>query len=416
MRFLYSIGIGFYAICVAIASRFNSQAKLLWQGWRNWRRQTDFSTLGTGHVAWFHAASLGEFEQARPVLEQFRKEHPDFKICLSFFSPSGFTVRHNYKEADLVIYLPPDTRRNARDLVRLMHPDVVFFVKYDFWFNYMAQLSQHKIPYYIFSAIFRPSQHFFRPWGRWFACQLKGYQHLFVQNEESVRLLKSIGITQCSIAGDTRFDRVHDIALQAQPNAVVDRFLAKSDVPVLVAGSSWEPDEEKIHQFLAIYNKPLKVILAPHLIGESHLNAIETLFGKEQCIRYSLIRDNRCDNPEIYKILIIDNIGLLSSLYRYATVACIGGGFGKGIHNILEAATFGCPTCFGPNYQKFQEARDLIATGGARSYNNSGELNNMLSAWLGDTTAYSKTQQACQQYMEQHLGATQTILSDIFIA
>jgi len=413
MRTLYSIGIGFYYAGVGIASRFNDKAKQLWNGWHNWRKKVHFDTLGDGKVAWFHASSLGEFEQARPVLEQFRKEHPDFKVCLTFFSPSGYTVRSNYQGADLVMYLPPDTRRNARHLIERMHPNVAFFVKYDFWFNYMEQLSRRHIPFYLFSAIFRPSQYFFRPWGRWFAQQLKSYRHLFVQNDESIQLLNSINVTQCSIAGDTRFDRVHDIAQQAKPNEVVDCFLSGYNGPILIAGSSWEPDEEHIQHFLSSYDSPLKVIIAPHVINERHLTFIEVLYGKDRCVRFSQIRDNATNHPEAYKILIIDNIGLLSALYHYASVAYIGGGFGKGIHNILEAATFGCPTCFGPNYQKFQEAHDLIAVGGAHSYNNSEQLTKILTTWLDSPDAYSQAHQACLQYMEQHLGATSAILEVI---
>ena len=413
MRLFYSIGIALYYTAVAIASLFNSQARTLLRGWRHWRSQYHFEALDNAPVAWFHAASLGEFEQARPVLEAFRASHPQYKICLSFFSPSGYNVRHNYSGADLVIYLPPDTRRNARHLVERIHPDVVFFVKYEFWFNYMERLHRNNIPFYIFSAIFRPSQYFFRPWGRWFAKQLRFFKHLFVQNEESIRLLNSIGIDHCSIAGDTRFDRVHDIAQKALPNEVVDRFLAGNKAPVVMAGSSWEPDENMLAYFLKVYNKPLKLILAPHVISDTHLAAIEACFGVEQCVRYSAIANNRCPSPTDYKVLIVDNIGLLSSLYRYATVACIGGGFGKGIHNILEAATFGCPVCFGPNHHKFQEALDMIAIGGAATYNDANTLSTIISSWLDNNDAYNQAHQACLQYMQQHLGATQTILNTI---
>ncbi|MBO4307016.1 MAG: 3-deoxy-D-manno-octulosonic acid transferase [Bacteroidales bacterium] len=409
MRTLYSYAIGCYATSVRIAAPFNVKARQMSIGWKKWEQHFPKEILKDSKVAWFHASSLGEFEQARPVIEVFRDRHPEYKICLTFFSPSGYEIRKDYTKADIVCYLPPDTRHNAKRLIAMMHPDIAFFVKYDFWFNYLHQLHLRNIPTYIFSAIFRKSQYFFKPYGLWFARQLNCYNHLFVQNEESMDLLHSIGIERCSIAGDTRFDRVRDIASHAKHYPIVEAFLGNGQTPVLMAGSSWEPDEENIKQFVDSYAKPLKLILAPHMIGENHLKHIERLFGEANCIRYSSISEGD-SSIENRKVLIIDNIGMLSSLYRYATIAYIGGGFGKGIHNILEAAVFGCPVCFGPNYQKFQEANNLIATGGAMSYSDASTLNEILREWLDNEESYCRARAACNKYISENLGATKKII------
>ena len=413
MRILYSIGIGFYAFAVRLAAPFNTKARQLAAGWHGWRRKVPFDTLKGYKVAWFHASSLGEFEQARPVMESFRQKHPNYKVCLTFFSPSGYEIRKNYAGADVVCYLPPDTRRNAKALIGLMHPDVAFFVKYDFWFNILEQLHSHKIATFLFSAIFRPSQYFFHSYGQWFARQLQCYSHIFVQNDESAALLKNIGIDQVSMAGDTRFDRVVDIANNAKPIATIDNFLKMCNCDkVVVAGSSWEPDESNIKAFLDVYNKPLALILAPHVINESHIRGIEHLFGDDKCVRFSQIKD--IDSYEIVhgkSILIIDNIGMLSSIYQYATVAYIGGGFGKGIHNILEATAYGTPVCFGPNYLKFKEACDMIACGGAQSYSTSEELVPILSSWLDDKDARNKAITMCRNVMDHEIGSTKKIMT-----
>lgn len=418
MRFLYSTVINIYALGVRAASPFNEKAALMRRGWHRWNRTFPAYKLKGNKTAWFHASSLGEFEQARPVMESFRKAHPEYKICLSFFSPSGYEIRKNYEGADVVCYLPPDTRRNARRWMALVHPDIAFFVKYDFWFNYLQALKQHNTPTYIFSAIFRPSQYFFKWYGRWFARQLHNYTHLFVQNNESIQLLHSIGINHCSLAGDTRFDRVNDIAKQAKTFPAVQRFIgndaSQQPCKVLMAGSSWEPDEANIKHFLDHYDKPIKVILAPHMIGEEHIEHIERLFAAFGCVRYSRLAGESPDEEWFRrKILIIDNIGMLSSMYRYAYVSYIGGGFGKGIHNTLEAAIFNCPVCFGPNYHKFQEARELIAQGAARAYDTPEQLTALLTEWFDNTDRHQQAEKACSSYMQQHLGATNTIMERV---
>ena len=352
MRLLYSFGIRLYQIGVYVASLWNPKAKQMVHGWQRFFEKIPTERIEQGRTAWFHASSLGEFEQARPVLERFKKMHPDYTICLTFFSPSGYEVRKDYKEADFVCYLPMDTCHNAREFVRLINPTVAFFVKYDFWFNYLHELEKHKVPTYIFSAIFRQDQYFFKSYGRWFRNQLGCFTHIFVQNRESEELLHHFrGVTHCSVAGDTRFDRVHEIAQTAKQFPEIETFV--DNKPVLMVGSSWEPDEVHIKRFVDTYKGDFKLILAPHVISESHLESIEKLFGKDKCVRYTEIAT---PNLQDRQVLIINNFGMLSSLYQYARVAIIGGGFGQGIHNILEALTFGKPVVFGPNYGKFQEA------------------------------------------------------------
>ncbi len=424
MRIIYSLAIGFYALAVRLASPFNSKAAMMRKGWQNWRNNIPFNRLEKAKVAWFHASSLGEFEQARPVMEAFRKLHPDYRILLTFFSPSGYEIRKNYDGADLVCYLPPDTRRNASDFVSAIHPDIAFFVKYDFWFNYNDSLHRKGIPFYLFSAIFRPSQYFFKPYGRWFARQLSAYSHIFVQDRQSISLLHSIGMNDCSVAGDTRIDRVNDIASQTKSFDIIEQFVEAKESSafcsraskhlILIAGSSWEPDEHNIQSAIQSLDKPIKVILAPHMIEEKHLQFIEQLFSPDRCVRYSAMKQDNADRSLLSRqILIIDNIGMLSSLYRYAHVAYIGGGFGKGLHNTLEAAIYGCPVCFGPNYNKFKEARDLIANGGAKTYSRPDQLAAILSEWFFNSDSYNHASMACRDYMTDNLGATDTIIRTV---
>ena len=450
MRVLYTLGIYLYTLGIRLAALFGHRnARLMARGWKGFKNLKDLKGSGE-HLAWFHAASLGEFEQARPVLEAFRQRHPDYRVVVTFFSPSGYEVRKNYAQADAVLYLPMDTPRNARRLIDTLKPDIVFFVKYEFWYNYLDELRRRGIPTYIFSAIFREDQYFFKWYGRWFLKQLnRCFTHLFVQNALSMQLLQYLGdIDHCSIAGDTRFDRVHQIAEQAERNEVAEAFLNGHDGKVLVAGSTWPPDEQLIsklithhlslithhssptthHSSLITHHSSLKLILAPHDISEEHLQQIEKLFPDS--IRYSVFseqssvfsdasqcRGNQLNTKHLTlntpQVLLIDNIGLLSKLYRYADVAYIGGGFGVGIHNILEAVTFGKPVLFGPNYHKFQEAKDIIERGGGWSVENgehSEESGALLKRLLEDEEFYSKASQACTDYMNKNLGSTNLIL------
>lgn len=407
MRLLYSLAIAIYTLGIRLASLWNEKARLMVQGLKHTQQELSHWPR-RDHTVWFHASSMGEFEQARPVLEQYKQQHSDHTIVVTFFSPSGYEVRKNYPHADHILYLPMDSRRNARRWVKTIQPEVTFFVKYDFWFNYMQQLQRSHCSTYLFSAIFRPRQYFFRWYGKWFLRQLHCFNHLFVQNQESVNLLQQHGVQQCSIAGDTRFDQVDLIAQSAKRFGEIEQFIHGRKV--LMAGSSWEPDERHIKHFVDHYGKEFCLILAPHVISETHLQSIEQLFGADRCLRYSQIKQNIAKFRQPDAILIIDNIGMLSSLYRYAHVAYIGGGFGKGIHNTLEALTFGKPVCFGPNYQKFQEARDIIRLGGGFTFEQSEQLTTQLTAWFDNDELYQKASTQSRQYVEQNLGATRKIL------
>ncbi len=410
MRLLYTIGIGLYTFGVRLAALFgHGKARLMVRGWRSFRRPA-----AAGNHVWFHASSLGEFEQARPVLEEYRRRHPDCRVLLTFFSPSGYEVRKNYDGADTVLYLPPDLPGTVRRFLDTWQPTAAFFVKYDFWYNYLGELHRRGIPTYIFSAIFRPGQYFFRPWGRWYLHQIgRCYNHIFVQNDESQQLLRSHDISRCSMAGDTRFDRVHQIAQVAESNAVAETFLEGYEGKVLVAGSTWPPDEKVIAHVRETNEDwfPGRIILAPHVISEEHLRQIEALFPDS--IRYSKLNTEH-STLNTKKVLIVDNIGLLSKLYRYADVAYIGGGFGSGIHNILEAVTFGKPVFFGPIYQKFQEAHDIIARGGGWSIRGEYDMEEGdFMRLMTHPEALGKASQECLDYMQQNLDSTEKILSTI---
>ena len=406
MRIIYTIGIGLYGLGIRIAALFrHSKAKLMCEGWKKTMQRLEDCHIGESKTIWFHVSSMGEFEQARPVLESFKKIHSDWKIVVTFFSPSGYEVRKDYKEADCVCYLPMDTISNAKRLVRKINPQIVYFVKYDFWYNYMREIKRNGAQMYIFSTIFRKNQYFFKWYGGWFRKQLNTFDYLYVQNQESLELLKGIGINQCTIAGDTRFDRVNDITKAAKRFDEIEHFV--EGYPVLMAGSSWEPDEAKLNTFIKGYKGKLKLILAPHMIHEEHLTKIIATFGKENCVRYT---QYDADRDREKQVLIIDTMGMLAAMYRYATVAYIGGGFGQGIHNILEAMTFGKPVVFGPNYHKFKEAHDILKCGGGKTYTRETELNEILTTWLENKSAYEQASLECKNYVTQNLGATQTIL------
>ncbi|MBP5528176.1 MAG: 3-deoxy-D-manno-octulosonic acid transferase [Bacteroidales bacterium] len=417
MRIIYTIGIWFYTLGIRVAALFgHTKARQMVRGWHRWR--DELANLDERPVVWFHAASLGEFEQTRPVLERYLELHPEQQVLLTFFSPSGYEVRKNYPKAQAVCYLPPDLPYNVFWFtIRLIDLRAVFFVKYDFWFNYLIKLREANIPVYLFSAIFRPEQYFFKPWGRWYLQRLKDcYTHIFVQNEESLQLLRSHGVERCSRAGDTRFDRVHQIAEAAERNEVVEAFLKGHDGKVLVCGSTWPPDETLISDCVSALMRDcvsaIKIILAPHVISEEHLKQIEQFFPDS--VRYSVLKDLK-DSKDFkdHKVLIIDNIGLLSKLYRYADVAYIGGGFGVGIHNILEAVTFGKPVLFGPNYHKFQEAHDIIARGGGFTHSDHDLLAKNLLPLLTDGDAYRRASEACLEYMNANLGSTDIIIDTL---
>lgn len=412
MRTLYTIGIWFFTLGVRVAALCgHEKAKQMVKGWKEWPAAV--SKLDARRpTVWFHAASLGEFEQARPVLEAYRQRNSDCQVLVTFFSPSGYEVRKNYSQADAVCYLPPDLPRQVRRFTQAVNPRTAFFVKYEFWYNYMNALRNRGAKTYFFSVILRPKHYLFGWYGGWFLRQIKCCaQHLFVQNEESLQLLKSHGIERCSVAGDTRFDRVHQIAQAAEPDAVAESFLKGYEGKVLVGGSTWPPDEQLLAR-LRNSKKwfPERIVIAPHQIHEEHLRSIEALFPDS--VRYSTIKQSSNQAIKQYKVLIIDNIGILSKLYRYADVAYIGGGFGVGIHNILEAVTFGKPVIFGPNWRKFQEAHDIIELGGGMTVNEHPDVS-FLQKLFTDEEVYRAASEACLNYMQQNLGSTEKILSTI---
>jgi len=355
-------------------------------------------------VAWFHCASLGEFEQGRPVIEAFKSIHPEFKILLTFFSPSGYEVRKNYSGADWIYYLPLDTPGNAKKFVRIVNPSFVVFVKYEYWFNYMKALKNANIPLIVVSAIFRPGQRFFRWYGGWQRKMLGYVRYFFVQNESSLNLLHNAGIRQASLSGDTRFDRVNQIAQQKQSFPLVEKFC--NGKQVLLAGSTWPQDEDIIISCIKNQIPGIKYIFAPH---EVHQQRIQSLTDKmrNRCLRFSEANES---NIQSASVLIIDSIGILSHLYQYADVAYIGGGFGVGIHNILEAATFGNPVIFGPNYHKFQEAKDLIDLGGAFSISNEKDFIEIVDKLTSNENYRQKASQISRRYVQDKTGATAQII------
>ena len=400
---MYSLGIYLMALGVRVAALFKEKLRKMVQGHRaTWQMLRALS--GKDTYVWFHAASLGEFEQGRPLMERLRREHPEKKILLTFFSPSGYEVRKNYDGADLVCYLPFDTPLNARRFVKLARPEAAFFIKYEFWRNYIEVLYKRGIPCYSVSSIFRENQIFFRPYGRGYARCLSRMTHLFVQNETSRRLLEGIGVTNVDVVGDTRFDRVLDIRNAAKPLPLAERFAGCWKV--LVAGSSWPQDEEII---IPYFNKHpnLKLVLAPHVVSEEHLQAIERQLARP-ALRYSKATPKAVAEADC---LIIDCYGLLSSIYRYASMAYVGGGFGVGIHNVPEAAVYGVPVIIGPNNKKFREAQALLRCGGCKEIAGAADFEQIMDAWLSDKEALATAGKAAGSYIADNAGAADRIFS-----
>ena len=403
---MYTIAIYLYALAVRLASLTNRKARLMIKGHRKtWRTLRDHAKEKQ-HYVWFHAASLGEFEQGRPLMERLRREHPEKRILLTFFSPSGYEVRKDYAGADLVCYLPFDTPLNARRFVRLVQPEKAFFIKYEFWHHYIDELHRAGVPVYSVSSIFRNDQIFFRPYGRGYARVLHHFNHFFVQNEASRRLLNSLGVTQVSVTGDTRFDRVIDIRNQAKSLPLAAALTG--DSRTIVAGSTWPPDEEILIPYFNSHPE-LKLIIAPHEVNEERLRSIEQRL-KRPALRYSQATPESSAQADC---LIIDGYGLLSSLYRYATLAYVGGGFGVGIHNVPEAAVYGVPVFFGPNNQRFREARDLINEGGSFEVTSADDFQAQADRLLADERALAKSGQAAGDYIRRNSGATEAIFREV---
>ena len=401
---MYTLAIYLYLLCVKVAALFHKKARLMVNGHRNtWRL---LRSMPKGEYYWFHAASLGEFEQGRPLMERLRRQHPEARILLTFFSPSGYEVRKNYDGADVVCYLPFDTPFNARRFVRMVQPKMVFLIKYEFWRNYIACLHHRGVPVYSVSSIFRPDQVFFRWYGRKYARCLRRVTHFFVQNEASRTLLARLGITDVTIVGDTRFDRVIDIREAARPLPLVERFAGT--YRVLVAGSSWAPCEDLIIPYFNTHPN-LKLVLAPHVVSADPLAEIERKLERPG-VRYSEATPKSVAEADC---LIIDCYGLLSSIYRYATVAYVGGGFGVGIHNVPEAAVYGCPVLIGPNNRKFREAQDLLAAGGCIEVTDAATFAAAMDRFLGDRQALAEAGEAAGRYIHSNAGAADAIYAEI---
>ena len=403
---MYNIIIYLYLLGVAVYSLFNEKVRKMWRGERAafgvLREKVDPSA----QYVWFHAASLGEFEQGRPLMEQLRREHPEYKILLTFFSPSGYEVRKNYEGADIVCYLPLDTITNARRFLRTIRPVKAYFIKYEFWYNYLHILKHRGVPTYSVSSIFRPDQVFFKWYGRQYGRVLKCFTHFFVQNEQSRQLLAKIGITDVTITGDTRFDRVLQIKEQAKQLPVVETFIG--DAPkVFVAGSSWPPDEDIFIRYFKEHPE-WKLIIAPHVIGEDHLQQIEKLLEGRKVVRYTKAENS---SSTTYDVLIIDCFGLLSSIYHYGSVAYVGGGFGVSIHNTVEAAVWGVPVIFGPNNQKFQEAQELKACGGGLEISSYDDFARIMDRFTADEQVLGGAGKAAGNYVKTKAGATTKILA-----
>lgn len=403
---LYDIAIHLYDFAVHLAAPFSRKPRKMMKG--HWvvydllRQQLETDKP----YIWFHAASLGEFEQGRPLIEKIRARYPQYRILLTFFSPSGYEVRKNYRGADVVCYLPFDKKRNVIKFLDIVNPCMAFFIKYEFWKNYLDELHRRRIPVYSVSSIFRKGQIFFKWYGGTYRRVLQNFDYLFVQNEISKRYLAKIGINRVTVVGDTRFDRVIEIRQQAKELPLVELF--KNGQTTFVAGSSWGPDEDL---FIEYFNRhpEVKLIIAPHVIDEGHLVEIINKL-KRPYVRYTRATE---ENVKQAGCLIIDCFGLLSSIYRYGEIAYIGGGFGVGIHNTLEAAVYGIPVIFGPKYQKFQEAVQLIEHQGAYSINNGEELNALLDRLLTDEAFLHLTGERAGHYVTDNAGATDKILGMI---
>ncbi len=448
---MYNIAIYIYLIGVAIGNLFNKKIKKMWRGEREAVDLLKEKVDPTAKYVWFHAASLGEFEQGRPLIEQLRATHPEYKILLTFFSPSGYEVRKNYEGADIVCYLPLDTIRNARRFLRAVHPVMAFFIKYEFWYNYLHILRHRGVPVYSVSSIFRPGQVFFKWYGRNYAKVLHCITHFFVQNEVSLQLLKGIGIDEATVVGDTRFDRVLQIKEQAKKLPIVEAFkgingkgeacndelsedackrvlskdackgnlsedACKGDLSengckgckVFVAGSSWQPDEDIFIRFFNGHSD-WKLIIAPHVIGEDHLAYILDKL-QMKAVRYTQATEQSAAEA---RCLIIDCFGLLSTIYRYGEIAYVGGGFGVGIHNVPEAAVWGVPVLFGPNNKRFQEAQDLLACKGSFEVTDYDSFNTIISRLISDDKFRHQCGEASANYVKSRSGATDIIMKSV---
>jgi|WetSurMetagenome_2_1015567.scaffolds.fasta_scaffold20861_3 3-deoxy-D-manno-octulosonic-acid transferase len=411
MNILYNFFIRLYGIAIRAASLFSPKARDWVTGRKDIFRKLDAAFAAeparAGKTAWFHCASLGEFEQGRPVIEQFRAQYPNSRILLTFFSPSGYEIRKDYPGADFVCYLPLDTPSNVSRFLGIAKPALAFFIKYEYWYNYLEELDRRNIPVFMLSAIFRKNQHFFKPWGGWFRERLRRITWFFVQNGESGELLSGIGIKQFTVTGDTRFDRVSAISAEAGSFPEIEKFAGGSKV--FVAGSTWPADESIILPLIRARKIPMKFIIAPHEVDQAR---IEKLVAS---IKHPVVRLSELNmkNAARARVIVIDSMGILSKMYRFADLAYIGGGFGAGIHNILEAAVYGKPVIFGPNYKRFTEAVDLVGLGGATPVKNGKELKKTVEKYFTDNVHITHAGETSALFVESNKGATRRILDAV---
>ena len=405
MKVLYTIGIWFYGLGIRIAALFNAKARLWVQGRRGIFSKLEKAFATEPSPVWVHCASLGEYEQAKPLIEKIKQKQPETKILTTFFSPSGYAQAIKKPLADYNFYLPLDLPRNAKKFLDIVQPTAAIFVKYEFWYNFMRQLHKNGTPFYYISAIFRENQHFFKPFGRWFAKQLRQATHFFVQTEKSKELLEGIGIKQVTVCGDTRFDRVSAIAAKVQPFPFMETF--RQNKKVIVAGSTWGPDEELLAQLLQAFPE-YKLVVAPHEITRKE--EVKNTFSAYRTTLYSSMKEEQLTDSQV---LVIDTIGILSQLYQYSTLSYIGGAFKTGLHNILEAAVYGKPIFFGPHYDHFNEAVNLVEQKGAFSVCSAEEMKEIMTRFEQNPEYYTQTCDICQHYVAQNAGAADLIYHQI---
>jgi 3-deoxy-D-manno-octulosonic-acid transferase len=405
MRLLYNFFIRLFGFLVLIATPFNSKAREWHKGRKGLLKKIKKEVNRKEKIIWFHCASLGEFEQGRPVIEAVKSTFSDHKILLTFFSPSGYEVRKNYEVADYVYYLPLDTAVNAKKFIKRTNPRLVFFIKYEFWYNYISELNKNKIPVFIVSSIFRKSQYFFKPGAGWIRKQLQKITYFFVQNEKSLALLRMAKVNHADISGDTRFDRVVALAQEEVEFPEVELF--KANKKLVIAGSTWPADEDVLEDLLRNSSLDFKLIIAPHIVNKEH---IDQLLRKFSQFNPTLFSEASPLNTKNSRVLIVDSIGKLAYIFRYANLAYIGGGFGVGIHNTLEAATYGLPVFFGPNYERFKEAVDMKKLGCAFAISNISELSELFEDLFTDEEKYLQASVIAKNYVAEHAGATKKVI------
>lgn len=407
MNIIYNTFISLYGTGISVAASFNPKAKLWKSGRKNWKNKLKNAISTNDKVIWMHCSSLGEFEQGRPVMEKIRNEFPDHKLAVSFFSPSGYEIRKDYKGADYIFYLPLDTQKNAKNLIKFLHPEVLILVKYEYWYNLLNRLEKKKIPVIVISAVIKEDNLFFRPFGSWFQKIIASINHFFVQDQDSKNLLESIGIRQVTISGDTRFDRVKEILASEPKLEFVEKF--KSDKKLIVAGSTWSDDESILVNFI---NSKLpenwKVIFAPHNIHEKEIKSLAEKIEKPVAI----YTKSNASEIEKAQVLIVDTIGMLTKIYAYSDISYVGGGFTKtGVHNTLEPAVFGVPVIFGPNYEKYFEAIDLLENQGAIRFVDQFDFDEKMENLIEDNMERIRRGDAAQNYIQQKPNSTALIMN-----